>query len=283
MTTERCTFSDLRPAECAHCTGDTANTSPITWDTPTQLLAVPTPRPPRRMLSAAGLPVIGTNRPDQPLDIHDLIDELTRRHAHREPYAVRNGATLWTRTHVTPVPSLIDQLGMTAASSTGESGAGGYASRPAAHLESVDTLIHIDREAARWIRELGEDDPGDTAACVRKLHGLHASATGCGRTHAGRGDCCTAHAIEADVRRWWTQARIVTGWDSPAWRPDNTCPVCEKRGTLRVRLSAQSALCIDCRETWDASTIGLLADHIRHENHETVGNGDTAKGEGACA
>lgn len=203
------------------------------------------------------------------LDIHDLVDELTRDHTHREPYTVRTGVTLWTKNHLTSVPSLIDQLQQATASSTGEGGAGGYASRPAAHLESLDTLIHIDLAAGRWIRDLGEDDHHtDTKATVRQLHALHASAPTCTRAHAGRGDCCTAHAIEADVRRWWTQARIVTGWDSPAWRPDNTCPACTKRGTLRVRFAAQAGLCIDCRTTWGPDVIGLLADHIRLENQD---------------
>lgn len=190
-------------------------------------------------------------------DIHDLVRELTEAHQHAEPYQRREGGTTWTDRHITRVPSLLDQLQHADQPSTGAGGAGGYDSRPAASLEALDTLIRIDLEAARWVRDLGEDDPGDTAACIRKLHGLHASAT-----EPAQRD------IERDIRRWWNQARIATGWDSPAWRPDNTCPLCGKRGTLRVRLSAHAAICIEgaCRTTWDADTIGLLAEHIRSEN-----------------
>lgn len=202
-------------------------------------------------------------------DIHELIEDLTRTHTHRETYTIRDQGTTWTRGHLTTVPSLIHQLQNATTATTGATGTGGYASRPAAHLESLDTLIHIDLEAARWVRDLGEDDPGDTTACLTRLHALHASATHCGHDHpTHHGNCCTRHAIETSVRRWWSHARIVTGWDSPAWRPDNTCPACDKRGTLRIRLSTEAGFCIDCRETWDPETIGLLADHIRHENND---------------
>jgi hypothetical protein len=253
-----CAYSDLSPEHCAHCTGDRLGAGPTgqpeAATPPPPRAATAAPQPP----STAGLTVIRTPTPDAPLDLHELIDELIRRHAHREPTTVRTGTTTWTSAHITPVPSLIDQLRSVTASSTGEAGAGGYASRPAAHLESLDTLAYIDLEAARGVRDLGEDDHHtDTAATIRQLHGLSASASP-----------ETRRAIEHDVRRWWTQARIVTGWDSAAWRPDNTCPACEKRGTLRVRLATHAGLCIDCRQTWDASTIGLLADHIRGENAE---------------
>ncbi|WP_157432593.1 hypothetical protein [Aeromicrobium sp. Root472D3] len=61
---------------------------------------------------------------------------------------------------------------------------------------------------------------------------------------------------------------MLTGWDSPAWRPNNTCPLCGVKGGLRIRLDHHTGTCMDCRQTWDPSTIGLLADHIRVENHE---------------
>lgn len=193
-------------------------------------------------------------------DLHTMVTELTQPHSHREPYTVHRGTEVWHRKHYTRVPSLLVQLAAPIAPSTGEAGAGGYASRPVAHIEALDTLAHIDLQASRWVRDLGEDDPLDTAACVLKLYGLLASAETPARA-----------AIERDVRTWWTQARIVTGWDSPAWRPDNTCPICAQRGCLRVRLAAHSALCIECRAVWDETNIGLLADHIRNENHD----GDT--------
>lgn len=190
-----------------------------------------------------------------PRDIHDIHEELTRTHTHRERYERTERGTSWQKDHVTMVPALIDQLASASNTQDGANGAGGYKSRPAAWLEPLDTLAAIDKEASRWLRVLGHEDPADTKACVNRLHGVHASA-----------DETTQRAIERDMRRWWNQARVVTGWDSAAWRPDNTCPMCAERRTLRVKLTDAIAFCTDCRETWEPDNIGLLAEHIRSEN-----------------
>ena len=193
------------------------------------------------------------------LDIHDHIEQLTRTHTHREPFTQRQGQETWTAYHLTMVPPLIDQLDQADATRKGDvGGSAGYTSRPAASIEAIDTLMFIDDEAARWVRKLGEDDPGDTKACIVRVHALHANT----RRHHERGD------IERAVKRWWSQARITSGWDSPAWRPDNTCPVCEVRRSLRIKLGDQMAFCVDCRSLWDPAEIGLLADWIRLENAE---------------
>ncbi len=194
------------------------------------------------------------------LTLADLVDELANPHQHREHYQVRAGRTWQGRHHVTRVPSLLTQLWANdiPSGSVEEGARAGYASKPAARLDATDTATRIDLEAARWIRDLGEDDHYvDTAATVRQLHSLAVSA-----------DPVTRAAITRDVRRWWTQARIVTGWDSPAWTPDNTCPQCGERGTLKVRLTEKIGMCTNdpCRTTWDDTTIGLLADHIREES-----------------
>lgn len=221
-------------------------------------------------------------------DIHDMVTQLTRTHRHNETYVLTRGNETWSARHTTTVPSLVHQLlGATPAGSRDEAGPGGAKSKPAARIEAIDTLMLIDDEAARWVRRLGEDDPGDrldnhgkvipgsgTIACITLVHALHPGQTWCGRsaahrTDAGRPDCCPQHQIEHDVRRWWHQARIVSGWDSPAWRPDNTCPVCEQRQALRVSLVNQTAVCVECRTVWGSDEIGLLAEHIRAENAET--------------
>lgn len=219
---------------------------------------------------------------DDVATFRDWIADLTEPRRHREPYTAKRRGTTYTGYHITDVPSLIAQLCNAGRPSTGENVPTAYTSRPAAHIEALDTLVGIDLEAARWVRDLGEDDPADkvdhetgrqqhgsgTVACIRLLNGLHASAERCDSETPARLGCCTRHEIERDVRRWWVQARIVTGWDSPAWRPDNTCPMCGKRGGLRVRLVTSMALCIECRTTWDALSIGLLAEHVRTENRE---------------
>lgn len=195
--------------------------------------------------------------PDAGMDVHDYVRDLTRTHTHRERYTTNRGGTTYTRDHVTTVAPLLTQLWAsdTPSSSTEEGPRPGYASRPAARLEALDVAVRIDLAAARWVRDLGHDDPVDTTACIRLLASLLPNEPR--ETQA---------AIERDIRSWWTQARIVTGWDSPPWRPDNTCPMCSERGTLRVNLALQAGMCVECRETWDQTNIGLLADHIRGES-----------------
>lgn len=189
-----------------------------------------------------------------------MITELTSHHSHREHYTVRVDGRWQPGDHRTMVPPLLVQLLNTpAAANEVQAGPmqGSYGSRPTARIEALDCLVRIDMEASRWLRDLGQDDPVDTIRVVRQLGGML------------RGQpLVTRRELERDVRRWWTQARIVTGWDSPAWRPDNTCPLCSVRGGLRVKLGDQTALCIECGETWTSDQIGLLADHILSENGE---------------
>lgn len=193
----------------------------------------------------------------------DLIRDLCDQTRHAEPYSLRRGKMLVNTAHITTVPPLLAQLA--AAGEPSSSAEAGLprpaASKPAARLDALDTLIRIDLAAARWVRDWGEDDPGDTIRCVRMVGSLSVSA----------GSSSAAAALK-DVRRWWTWARVTTGWDLPAWQPANTCPLCGIRGTLRVRVVEKLGTCINdaCRETWDETTIGLLADHIRAENGEAA-------------
>lgn len=202
------------------------------------------------------------------MDLLDYVNELTQPYKHREHYTTRVGATTFGLDHVTAVPPLLHQLQFGTATVTGEDrgGGGGYESQPVASLHSIDVFITIDKNAARWVRELGEDDPDDTLACVKRLPALARSLPPPCRVSKRKRGCCTFHDLERDVRHWWIMARVVTGWDSPAWRPDNTCPMCGARNTLRVKLVDQVALCAECHEAWDQATIGLLAEHIRAES-----------------
>lgn len=190
-------------------------------------------------------------------DIHDMIGELTSGHTNRQAYTVHEGADSVTRYHRTYVPALIDQLA-DCARPTNEQGFAGYQSAAPLWLEPMDTLAWIAERAGNWLWRLGDrDNLPDTKLRVRRLHGLWAGQ-----------DEATKKAIEKDVRAWYTTSRVVSGWDSVAWKPDNTCPPCGERRTLRVKLGDQIAFCTGCRESWDATTIGLLADHIRIENTE---------------
>jgi hypothetical protein len=208
--------------------------------------------------------------------IHLIHKQLTQWHQHRQPYHFEGDLSSWDTYHTTTVPPLIDQLNEGGPADTGGAYQATPSSRPPTSLDALDTLVHIDHEASAWVRKLGHDDPGGTIACITKLYSLAASAEFCRRDKPVIEDreavCCDVHRIERSMRRWWTQARVVSGWDSPAWAPNNTCPIdgCGDRRTLRIRLDDRSALCTNCRETWGPENIGLLAEHIRQENGEEL-------------
>lgn len=200
----------------------------------------------------------------QRMELADYVRELTEPHTHVETYATKSitGPGFVDARYVTHVPSLLTQLwDNDVPSGAAESGTRpGFASKPAARLDALDAAVRIDYEATRWVTDLGHlPRTHDTQQVIRQLHGLVPAA---GRE--------TQVEIMRDVRRWWTQARIVTGWDSPAWTPDATCPQCGQRGTLKIRLAEHIGMCVNdaCRVTWDEASIGLLADHIRAESGE---------------
>jgi hypothetical protein len=256
---DRCKMTDLPLGECAAacCRPDLARVhlEPEVWMRNTEAA----PAPAREL---AGHPATGDlvqALHDAPsagaeYEVVDMVRELCEPTKHRQPYHL----TLTGRTyhHATISPPLLLQLAdaITPSGSAGAGAARPAASRPAARLDAIDTAARIEIDAARWLRTLDQDDAGDLVDVVRRA-GTHAA---------------TEPRLARDIRRWWTWARIATGWDLPAWQPDNTCPLCGTRGSLRIRLVEQLATCTNdpCRETWDATTIGLLADHIRAENHE---------------
>lgn len=211
------------------------------------------------------------------LELADYVRELTQPHTHVETYQTRSltGGGFVDARHITHVPPLLVQLANndTPSQAADDGPRAGYASKPAARLDALAALTDIDLAINRWITDIG-DQPAhlDTARALRQLHALVADT--------GAVDEVTRREVERDVRRWWTRARIVTGWDSPAWTPDNTCPQCGERGTLRVRLADHIGMCTyrgnlhesgrreACEATWSEETIGVLADHIRHESEQ---------------
>jgi hypothetical protein len=193
----------------------------------------------------------------------DMIEQLCAPHAPREDFDYEmvhpgGSVTKYTTAHTITAPALINQLRASVDRSTSaEGGSGSFKSKPAARIDAIDAYVRIDLAAARWVRNLGEDDPGDTITCLRKLAGLRASA-----------DAITCKALDRDVASWYYTARILTGWDTPALTPYNTCPPCGALGTLRVRPGEKIALCTGCHNTWDETNIGVLGEHIRAENGE---------------
>lgn len=284
--TARCEITQMPLGECAGacCRPDLKQYKPVAevWMRVTEAAptrpVVPTRHDIRANNIHALFQVVGGRR-GKP-DVVDMVRELCEPSSHREFYRPERGAKKSDRGqhryHVTVTPPLLAQLYLSVAPlGSVEAGAVTPAtSRPAARIDAIDTANRIDDEATRWLEQL------DAVAVapldrIRKLGSLVPSLERCHRRHPFRNDagtvtCCTAHQLEAALGRWWTWARVVTGWDMPAWQPDNTCPLCGVRGSIRVRVVEQLASCVNdaCRESWDDTTIGLLADHIRHENRE---------------
>lgn len=213
------------------------------------------------------------HRPDTP----GMVHELTHTHTHTERITTHTtrGTTITEPHHVT-APPLLDQLTNATTTADGHSAYGGYGSRPTANLDALDLHQDINHQATTWLQHHGHRHPGTTLAAVRLAGSLHPQTTTCTTPATQREDgCCLTH----DIARWWTRARILTGWDAATWSPNtNTCPHCAARGTLRIRLADHAAICTHtdpdtqqrCGATWDHTTIGLLAEHIRAENHDQI-------------
>lgn len=208
-------------------------------------------------------------------DVTEMIRALTQPIVHREPVTQPkdNGDgtfTLHTTGHVTKHPSLLSQLEQNPSTLERLEGTTGtFTSKPAANVEAIDTLADIDKEASDWVKSLGHDDAGDTAAVVLTLGGLLPAVERCGSQPKKHQECCNWHAIERGIRGWYVRARIVTGWEEAPWAPNNTCPLCGARGKLRIRRDELIASCKNCRETWSPDEIGILAEHLRAENGES--------------
>lgn len=138
---------------------------------------------------------------------------------------------------------------------SGGTGADGHrvpASSPPARIDAIDRLRDINQMVGMWCYAGQTRMARDLKVSMRKLVGI---------PWRNR----ETIALDADVRLWLAWCRVLTGWDSPAWAPNEKCPACGMRGTLRIRLNLSTACCVDpnCRAAWDAQTIGYLAEAVR--------------------
>ena len=199
---------------------------------------------------------------DPLLRLTDAINELTQPRTHVERFTRDTGHGPVTRRWSMRVGSLLDQLGLCVSPGTGIDLAAGHAvpgSRPTASIEALDALMAIDVEVA----QLADYHDVKREDIIGNLRGLLGVATG--------SDDAEQSYLAVRAERWVSRAKSVTGWADPVWRPDNSCPLCEERRSLRVRIMSASemhASCVHCGETWTPDTIGLLAEHIRYENRE---------------
>lgn len=286
----RCDWSDLPNRECVHCHPEQRPAKPVTESEERERLrreAVLALVPGMRVVfPIAHQPATPDEAPHAHLhdvdresfreaDLHDIVVALVEPTRHRQPYTVRNDEGIWvTRRWETSSPALLDQLGSAVeqSSSSKEGPRPGFGSKPSARIDAIDALQRITREAESWLRRLDLQIPYVPGPYGTSSVNLHAAIR---RTAANVLVGQDRNALQRDVRSWWILARIVTGWDAPAWRPRNTCPICEAAGGLRIRFDVSIAICLDCDSEWDAQTIGLLADHIKTENDDS-GSGTQA-------
>lgn len=198
----------------------------------------------------------------------DAVDALTQPRTHREgltPDMAPLNAETRQPIHgavITQVLSLLDQLEL-AVEPSGSVVAGHRipASTPAARIDAINALLVIDTEASQFVTVHLDDDRTTLTGNLRALVGI--------ATSLGAGE---QHDLARAAVRWHTMAAIVTGWEVPPRSPHNTCPLCTVLGSLRVRVDPDkgsgTALCVECHATWDETTIGLLAEHMRAENGE---------------
>lgn len=184
--------------------------------------------------------------------VAELLEPSTTREHQWRPSS--DGKRLEQQPHVVVHPSLVVQLELAVESSTaGGPGGGGYESRPTANIQALDALGILEREAAIWFRVIvGAPAPRSIRRLLEQL--------------VERAPTLTPErlrALDFDVLRWWARARIVTTWDTAPMKPHVPCMNCDRRGGLRVTLFPTAAVCLNCGAAWDATTIGILGEHIR--------------------
>lgn len=212
------------------------------------------------------------NRRPEQLTAADMIRELIR------PYVTRHAGTFGLRTRV-PVPrtdgpkyawttavlpathhtanhpALLDQLeqaaGIRSAVSDDDAGASAFGSKPPTHLEALRLIDRIDRQSRQMEHRLGIAHVPGVRPRLSRIGGLL--------------------GIEPDptVRSWWASARILTHWDTPAYRPQGApCPQCWETNSIRIRFDDELAVCSECGTVWDREggtengSLDLLGQHV---------------------
>lgn len=178
--------------------------------------------------------------------VPDYVSDLLYPFTTSEPYPDRRGR------HTVRHPALLDQLNNTLTGSTtaGDPVRSQPGARPAGRMDVLAFLERLDKQSAVLAAELGLSQHMPLRSRLSALSGKLG---------------LVEHTL---VRSWWTTARVLTSFDSPAFSPDVPCPDCGRRGALRVRIhereDERAAVCIECHHVWDGPHFGMLAMWIRH-------------------
>lgn len=281
----RCSWSDLLVGECDHCVH--ARPEPVgrlgrrrkNTITVLQLGWRPVVQPaPMRVVYPVAYQEPVTTGPVRHLpgdtrkwDCADYVTALCDATVSNESFDLLhendNGTlTAFPTQHRTTSPPLLEQLWSAAETSRGmDSGTTrGFGSKPSASIEALDFAVHIESRVHQLLRSFDVVDKR-----LRNSHDLFPDTISAVR-HLGSlvtpGEFTTTRDEAKEIRSWWAGARVITGWDLPAFKPNNTCPVCGTRGGLRIKWP--TGICVECRTVWDEDHVGLLVEHVRVENHE---------------
>lgn len=198
--------------------------------------------------------VVMTQPVDPHIQIGDNVADLTEPYVSRTSYLI-DGRQHW---HTLTMPSLIDQLTTTTEPTTGAGNDGHNTpgSKPTARLQAIDLLADIRFKVRAELESVNIAVTKQLAVDLRHLVGAPWTPP-------------QAKTVARLTGSWITAARYITDLEIPPKTPNGPCPVCDTRGTLRVRFDSWTAFCVECRAMWEPSTIGLLAEHIRAANGET--------------
>jgi hypothetical protein len=168
----------------------------------------------------------------------DHIRELVKPYATHTVIERLTPGGLIKTIHTVHHPSLLDQLRNAGHGSTNlsdsDASRGIATSKPAAHLEALDVLARIDRQAAALADELNAGTHLRLETRLLAIAGMVGDDT------------------NSRVRSWWAAARLVTHHDTPPIRPHAVpCPHCWELNSLRIRLEDDLAACVQCGTVWD--------------------------------
>ena len=157
------------------------------------------------------------------------------------------------------LPNLLDQLdeSLMRSGTVSDGSKFGFrsASSPAVD-EAIDVLIEIDRTVDHWVTTLGLTARNGASANLRLVLGAATTIV----------DIETLRDLENEFSRLATIAAVMTEWESRPFAPRASCPLCEARGTLRIREKSKTGACVHCGAHWTPETLGILAEHVRADN-----------------
>lgn len=204
------------------------------------------------------------------MTLHDRIlaaaDALTEPYLHTEQVSVWVNRNRKVYRHTVVLPGLLAQLHQSVipvSSSAGAPAGGVPGSRPPLALEALSCHDEIVTAVAGWCRTLDITPRTSPESNIRALVGATVPDD-------------RVRPLLADMRRWQRWCAVLTGWES-IYRPAGVaCPVvdCGRVNTLRINLTAATAMCRGCGATWsdEDGTLGLLAEYIRANTDRVTQN-----------